>query len=340
MSVAFPLATVTDDPVGGAERVLRDIDRGLVEAGHRSIVVAAAGSMTAGELVAVPCVTSLLQDDVWCRMHEYLRACLPRLIAAVSPHIVHMHGVDFAAYLPPAGAAVLATLHLPRQRYAPDGLDIARPRTWLNAVSAHQARSLADHPRYAGAIENGVDTSSPPVCHARRRFVLAMGRICREKGFHLALDAARQAGVPLLLAGDVHPYPEHQQYFREEIVPRLDAQRRWIGVVGGARKRRLLQAARCLLAPSLIAETASLVAREALAAGTPVIAYPSGALAETVEPGRTGFLVCNVDEMAASIHRSAEISPDTCRNVARERFSVQRMVREYIALYERLAGDA
>lgn len=339
ISVAYPLAAVTDDPVGGAERVLRDIDRGLVEAGHRSIVIAAEGSTTSGELVAIPSVQSILGNDVWCRLHEHLRACLPRIIAETDPDIVHMHGVDFGSYLPPAGAPVLATLHLPRQRYAAECMDITRPRTWLNAVSVHQSRSFAGHPRCVGAIENGVDTSAPQTCHAKRSFALAMGRICREKGFHLALDAARRAGVPLLLAGDVYPYPEHHQYFCQEIFPRLDVQRCWIGPIGGARKRRLLQSARCLLAPSLIAETASLVAREALAAGTPVIAYPSGALAETVEPGRTGFLVSDVDEMASSIRRTAEISPETCRSVARERFCAKRMVGEYIALYQRLAGD-
>ena len=104
---------------------------------------------------------------------------------------------------------------------------------------------------------------------------MALGRICPEKGYHIALDAAARAGVPMVLAGEVFRYPAHEQYFRDEIAPRLDASRRFIGPVGLHRKRRLLSEARCLLAPSLAPETSSLVAMEALACGTPVIAFPA-----------------------------------------------------------------
>ncbi|NHV87620.1 glycosyltransferase, partial [Escherichia coli] len=84
--------------------------------------------------------------------------------------------------------------------------------------------------------------------------------------------------VPLLVAGALYPYPAHVDYFEREVRPLLDATRRFVGPVGFARKRRLLSAARCLLVPSLAAETSSLVAREAAACGTPVVAFPSGAL--------------------------------------------------------------
>ena len=165
-----------------------------------------------------------------------------------------------------------------------------------------------------------------------------LGRICPEKGQHLGIDAARKAGVPLLIAGDVFPYPAHRDYFASEIVPRLDAQHRWIGPVGFTRKRRLLSAARCLLVPSLVAETSSLVAMEAAACGTPVIAFRAGALEEMVEPGRTGFLVSDVDEMASAISRSATIDGDTCRSVARARFSADRMTGAYLRRYRMLAA--
>jgi glycosyltransferase involved in cell wall biosynthesis len=167
---------------------------------------------------------------------------------------------------------------------------------------------------------------------------VALGRICPEKGFHLALDAARRARVPLLLAGSVFPYPEHRRYFEEEIRPRLDGQRRWIGPVAGAAKRRLLAAARCLLAPSLAPETSSLVAREALAAGTPVVALRAGALAETVEPGRTGVLVDHPEGLADAIDEARRLDPEECRGVARARFPVRRMLDQYLDAYRRLAA--
>ncbi len=119
--------------------------------------------------------------------------------------------------------------------------------------------------------------------------------------------------------------------------PRLDARRRFVGPAGFARKRRLLTAARCLLVPSLAPETSSLVAREALACGTPVIGFPHGALPDTIEHGRTGFLVDSVDGMADAIGLARGLDAALCRRVAAERFSLGRMTARYFALYRRLA---
>jgi glycosyltransferase involved in cell wall biosynthesis len=173
--------------------------------------------------------------------------------------------------------------------------------------------------------------------HADRGFALFLGRICPEKGVHIAIDAAKRANVPLLIAGEVYPYVEHERYFREEIVPRLDHMRRFIRTAGFARKRRLLTAARCLLVPSLVPETSSLVAREAAACGTPVIAFRIGALPETVIHGRTGFIVDDEAAMAQAITEAGRIDPAVCRAVARERFSLERMTGRYLDLYHRLA---
>jgi glycosyltransferase involved in cell wall biosynthesis len=144
----------------------------------------------------------------------------------------------------------------------------------------------------------------------------------------------------MLLAGEVFRYETHERYFREAVEPRLDRRRRFVGPVGFAAKRRLLSAARALLVPSLAAETSSLVAMEALACGTPVIAFAAGALPEVVEHGRTGFIVGDAAEMARAIRRVGEIDPAVCRATARRRFSDERMTREYFALYERLARGA
>jgi glycosyltransferase involved in cell wall biosynthesis len=163
-----------------------------------------------------------------------------------------------------------------------------------------------------------------------------LGRICPEKGQHLALHAAHRADIPLLLAGEVFPYADHQAYFEDCVRPLLDRHRRYLGPVGFNRKRRLLSAARCLLVPSLCPETSSLVAMEAMACGTPVIAFPSGALPETVEHGRTGYIVDNADDMAAALQEVVAIDRQHCRRTAAARFSLHRMTNAYLALYERL----
>jgi glycosyltransferase involved in cell wall biosynthesis len=335
LSVAFPFALVSADPVGGAEQILTRIDRALTDAGHRSVVVAAQGSSTTGEFVAVPACSGPIGCSEWERAHSYLRGIIGQLVAQSQADLVHMHGIDFQHYLPSPGVRVLATLHLPLTLYPEGTLDPARPRTWLNTVSRYQHERAGLHPCIARLIENGV---AIPLCAPTRKepFALAMGRICPEKGFHLALDAAKAADIPLKLAGSVSNFPEHTEYFEKEIKPRLDDSRQWIGPVCGDLKWHLLRSAQCVLVPSLVAETASLVAREALAAGTSVIAYPSGALADTIEDGRTGFLVNNVEEMTQALSRTQEIDPLCCRRVANERYSADRMAEQYLELYDEL----
>lgn len=167
---------------------------------------------------------------------------------------------------------------------------------------------------------------------------MALGRICFEKGMHLALDASAATGVPVLIAGEVYPYEAHQSYFQNEIQPRLDRQRRLIGPIGPERKRRLLAGARCVLIPSLALETSSLVAMEALACGTPVIALPSGALADLIVHGETGFLVNNLDEMVQAIPAIGTIDPRACRRYAEEHFDLRESMSKYMEVYSWLSA--
>lgn len=340
LSVAYPFARVAPDTAGGAEQVLRLLDQKLCEAGHRSLVVAPAGSILSGRLFSPDPVSGSIDAEAretgWRRQLQAISAVLENVPVTV----LHMHGLDYACYLPPPGVPVLVTLHLPLSCYAREALHPSRPDTWLHCVSAAQHAAAPRHARMLAPIENGVDLAAFAGRHARRGFALMLARICPEKGVHLALDAARAAGVPLLIAGEVFPYAEHRRYFDDEVRPRLDRLRRWIGPVGPARKRRLLAAARCVLIPSLAEETSSLVAREAAAAGTPVIAFARGALAETVAHGRTGFLVEDAAGMAAAIGRAGEIEPEACRAMARARFSAEVMVAAYFRLYAKLGGAA
>ena len=185
-------------------------------------------------------------------------------------------------------------------------------------------------------IENGVDIDRLTVNLKKRNFALALGRICPEKGLHLALEAAERTDTPMLLAGEVYKYESHVEYFHTEIEPRLSPVRRFIGPAGLRAKRRLMTQAKCLLVPSLVAETSSLVAMESMACGTPVIAFPNGALPEIVEHGVTGFLVSSVEEMADALRQVGSLDPEACRRAARERFSAGRMTSRYIHLYQDL----
>jgi glycosyltransferase involved in cell wall biosynthesis len=339
LSVAYPFTPVGPDAVGGSEQILTLLDRELVKAGHTSHVVAVEGSRVKGNLIPSPKWKGVLDDAARRWGQRAHHAVIEALLQRIPVDLVHMHSLDFHTYLPAAAVPVLATMHLPPSWYPPGVFEIARPATWLHCVSENQRMSCPPSPLLLPTISNGVEIERFQSRIVRRDFVLALGRICPEKGFHVALDAARRARVNMVLAGELFPYNSHQEYYAREISPRLNGRRRFVGPVGFEQKRRLLRQARCLLVPSLVAETSSLVSMEALASGTPVIAFPAGALAEIVDHGRTGFLVENEAEMAKAIQRVGELDPEACRRAAKAHFSAERMVRRYFETYAAIAGQ-
>ena len=338
LNVGYPLAPVGPSAVGGAEQILSRLDMALTRAGHCSIVVAPQGSVAAGPLVATPAAKGALTDEVRRQVQRSHRQAIERTLDRWPVDIVHMHGIDFYAYLPPPGIPVLVTLHLPPTWYPPEAFWPARPQTYLHCVSAAQRRACPPGAALLPDIENGVPTEAYDLGDGERRFALMLGRICPEKGFHLGLDASAWARTPALLAGEVFRYEAHERYFRQEIAPRLDGCRRFIGPVGLTRKRRLLAGARCLLVPSLAPETSSLVAMEALASGTPVVAFPAGALPDIIEHGKTGYIVADAYDMAEAIQAAHGFAPEVCREAARRRFGLETMTARYYAVYRRLAA--
>jgi glycosyltransferase involved in cell wall biosynthesis len=340
LSVAYPLTEVGIDAVGGSEQILAALDRTLVSEGHRSLVIAAEGSQVAGTLIASPRAAGRLNDSVrdWGRSRH--RKLIKDALAEYSIDLIHMHGLDFHAYIPRGNVPLLATLHLPPNWYPRKIFQQRRRiRYQLNCVSLSQHRSCPRSSQLLPPIPNGVDVDRLGIDVPRKDFALALGRICPEKGFHLAVDAARQAKTALLLAGQVFPYRSHLDYFRRTIRPRLDPMRRFIGPIGFSKKRQLLSQAKCLMIPSLVAETSSLVAMEALACGTPVIAFRSGALLEIVDHGRTGFLVSDVAEMSRALRDVDDLDSETCRRAARTRFSAQTMAQRYLRVYHDLVRN-
>lgn len=336
LSVAFPFAPVGPCGAGSAERILAELDAALVAEGQRSLVVACAGSLVAGELFSAPMPERALISEPDRRWHRWrFQAAIDRALSKYRVDLIHMHGVDFDQHVLPPDIPVLVTLHLPITSYRPEAWVTFGDRAQFQCVSMAQRNTCAalnDVP----VVENGVAMPEIRLDREREDFAVALGRISPEKNVHEALESGTRAGTRVFVGGYVCSNYEHDDYFDEKVQPLLNREgvmHRFLGTLEAERRQRLLARAKCLLQPSRAPETTSLTAMEALSVGTPVIAYASGALADIVEHGVTGFLVDNVEEMADAIRQVDRIRHEDCRAAAERRFSRDRMVHDYFDLY-------
>jgi glycosyltransferase involved in cell wall biosynthesis len=339
--IAYPLLPVTEASAGGAEQMLRVTERRMVQRGHCTIVAACDGSQPAGDLL--PTGAAAEQADGFAQRDSEHNACILQFLARRQRTRRHFHLIhDMSGTFWPQAAAfsmpVLATLHLPQSFYPQHMFENIPVNVCFNCVSESQARTFAGLPRLMGVVHNGIELDRFPLASGKRTHLLWLGRFCQEKGAHLAIQAAGKAGLPLVLAGQVYPFSYHQHYFQRQIAPHLDSgpRVRLAEAPTAAQKIRLLGHARALLVPSLADETSSLVAMEAAACGTPVIAFRRGALPEVVRHGITGFLVDSVEEMAQAVARLGEINLVACRSHAEQNFSAARMAENYEELYLRV----
>jgi glycosyltransferase involved in cell wall biosynthesis len=187
--------------------------------------------------------------------------------------------------------------------------------------------------RWRAMVHNAVPIDGLPVETEKDPYLVQLARITPSKGQHLAIEAAERTGLPLVLAGKVDRDDASQRYFEERIQPKLNGTVRWIENVRGEEKARLLGRATALVFPIQWEEPFGLAMLEAMVTGTPVVALARGAARELVEPGVTGYLADNVDELVDGIRRSGEIDTNRCAERARQRFSPRRMAEGYLKAY-------
>jgi glycosyltransferase involved in cell wall biosynthesis len=202
---------------------------------------------------------------------------------------------------------------------------------YVSISDADRAPSLD----YAATIHHGIRAEEFPFDPQGGADLLFFGRIHPDKGAGEAIRAAQASGHRLVMCGLV----QDEAYHQREVAPFIDGERvDYRGVVGGEERLRLLGKSRALLHLIGFDEPFGLSVIEAMACGTPVIAYRRGSMPELIEHGVTGFIVDSFDEAVAAIGRVGEIDRAACRRAVEQRFTVERMADEYLALYRRILG--
>jgi glycosyltransferase involved in cell wall biosynthesis len=185
-------------------------------------------------------------------------------------------------------------------------------------------------------IHHGIDLRLYQVQERKQDYVCFLGRVAPVKGTHLAIEAAKKAGIALKIAGEIQP--TFRAYFETKVKPHLDGERiQYVGEVNLEGKNELLGNARALLFPIQWNEPFGLVMIEAMACGTPVLALPGGSVPEIVRDGVSGYICKSAAEMAERI-RGLDFAPQNVRKYAEQHFSIERALREYIELYRQVAG--
>jgi glycosyltransferase involved in cell wall biosynthesis len=333
-----PLAeSVPPKLYGGTERVIAWLVDELVELGHGVTLFASGDSKTRGELHSVwPKALRLGQRGI-----DSNAACAVLLQAlakrAAEFDLIHSH-ID---WLP---LPLLGRLGVPFVTTAHGRLDLPGlphvirefPEARFVSISDHQRLPLPDA-NWVGTIHHGIPLDLFRPSYAPGSYLAFLGRLTADKGPEAAIRIARAAGTPLRIAAKL-PRAE-TAYFRKNLEPLLEgAGVEFVGEVDDSRKQPFLADAAALLFPINWPEPFGLVMIEAMACGTPVIAYPSGSVPEVVEDGVTGFIVESEKEAVAALSELGRLDRRAIRTRFEERFSARRMVRQYANLYGELIG--
>ena len=329
--VSTPFVAVPPRGYGGTELVVYELVRGLTGAGHRVTLFATGDSLGPDLRFVYP--RPVWPPDRQAELHHCAGAA--RAIARERFDVVHAHAPAMLPLASAHGAPLVYTLHHARDERL-TRMYVRYPEVQYVAISGRQA---ALEPELScQVVHHGLDTTCYPAGRGERDDAVFLGRLVPCKGPDVAVAAARRAGLPIRLAGSVHPLDTTPEW-RATLAAALG--RRGVqnlGPVGGARKMELLGGARALLMPLRWEEPFGLVMVEAMLCGTPVIAFPRGAAREIIDEGVTGFLVDGEDDMAAALARVGRFDRDACRRRAHARFSAGRMVSDYERIYLAAAG--
>jgi glycosyltransferase involved in cell wall biosynthesis len=328
--IAPPFISVPPTDYGGTELFVAQLAEGLNKSGIEAVLYANGQSTVSAELrwmyersqwpIKIP-------EHAWIRELDHNSWAIND--AAKTCDIIHAqsaHGIAFSRFV---DRKTVLTLHGPHE-------------SWLSEYYAHfpdvyyvcisDAQRQKESLPKVRTIHHGIDTSVYRFVAQKQQYLSFIGRIAPVKGTHLAIDVARRTGIPLKIAGEVQP--SNRDYFEKMIRPRVDGKLvEYVGPADLQAKNELLGNAMAMLFPIQWGEPFGLVMIEAMACGTPVLAMPGGSVPEVVRDGVSGYICRSVRVMAQAV-LNLSIDPALVRRYVEENFSIEKMVRKYIALYQ------
>lgn len=331
--------TVPPQNYGGTELVVSLITEGLIEAGHEVTLFASGDSQTSAKLVSV--VEHSLRPDHKIPARQWSAYALDQLIE-FEKHInefdiVHNHmGYEALPALSNLRVPSISTNHNPVKPYCAPIYLRYKDLPYVSISNAYQRLNFPDDLNYVATIYNGIDLSAFNCdLNAERSYLLFLGRVCHDKGTLESIEIAERLKLPLKIAGKIDD--ADYDYFEQFIKPRLSQERRieYIGEVDFSHKLELYSHAIAITYPINFEEPFGLVMIEALAAGTPIMAFDRGSVSELLIDGKNGIVANTVDDLVARFQEVLNISHSECRQRA-VHFSKERMVSSYISLYESL----
>jgi glycosyltransferase involved in cell wall biosynthesis len=335
--IAPPFIEVPPIRYGGTELFIGNLANELQSLRHDVIVYANGDSKTSGRVKWIYPHSQWPIDDPVQACHKNVdHTAWAMADAAEWADVIHLNdivGVPFTRFV---STPTVLTIHHPdepslSEQYAryPD----------VHYIAIAQWLAERQPMPWVHTVHHGIDPDRYVYSADKDDYVAFLGRMAPAKGPHLAIEAAKKAGVRLKLAGEVQPV--FNEYWHDQVLPLIDGdQIEFIGEVDRLRKNALLSRAQALLFPIQWEEPFGLVMIEAMACGTPVLALPGGSVKEVVRDGVSGWICADVEEMAERI-KDLTIAPSVCHQYMTENFSVTRMAERYISVYERvLDGSA
>jgi glycosyltransferase involved in cell wall biosynthesis len=336
--IAPLIESVPPKHYGGTERIVSYLTEELVRAGHDVTLFASGDSVTSARLIA-SCERSL-------RKNERCKDPVAREVLLVDHVIEHLDEFDLVHFH-------TGYVHFPLCRYLPvphvttlhGRLDIPDLVPVFDRFRNEPLISISNAQRqplpwanWEATIYHGLPNDLFVFQPNQGKYLAFLGRISPEKRVDRAIEISKRVSMPLKIAAKVDRVD--RRYFKREIEPLLSQSHvEWVGEISDQKKNEFLGNAYALLFPIDWPEPFGLVMIEAMACGTPVIAYDRGSVPEVMEDGVTGFIVQHVDEAAKAVNRVSNLSRSRCRDVFERRFAVGRMASDYVEVYKRLIDN-